>query len=218
MKKQTLFIMTALVIGLTACGGNDNKVVGNNNTTYRPGDRYTIPTNPSSGTFSSTEDWMVSQFQAIYGNVKTDHSAIFGTTTLAVGSYSWQTILDRVKTAATACGNSCQLPTYGYNQYLSPLARINFNQLRAYLNFSALSNVGVQYANDPGYSGYSLAHSVDQVLSILSQSYGQMINQYYGYGSYYTYNPWYSGSGMNLGVNSSGGQGLSISVGGNFGW
>jgi hypothetical protein len=39
MKKQNLFIMTALVIGLTACGGNDEQPVANPNP-YTPGSYY----------------------------------------------------------------------------------------------------------------------------------------------------------------------------------
>jgi hypothetical protein len=218
MKKQNLFIMTALVIGLTACGGNDDQPVANPNP-YTPGSYYPIPSNPSSGSFQNTEQWMVAQLQAIYGNVTTSGHAILGSTTLPVGTHSWQTILDRVKTAAQSCGNYCQIQSYGYNySYLSPLARTDFNRLRSYLNFAALSNVGVRYANDPGYQGYSLAHSMDQVLNILSQSYGQMFNNWYGYGYYpVSYTPWYSGSGMIAGLNY-GSSGLQISVGGSFNW
>ena len=215
MKKPNLFIMTALVIGLAACGGDD-EVAPKVDHDYRPGDHYPIPSEPTSTSFENTEQWMIAQLQAFYGNVRTSDHAILGTTTLPAGTHKWNTILDRVKKAATGCGNYCQLPNYGYNSYLSPLARIDFNRLRAYLNFAALRNVEVSYANDPGFRGYSLAHSIDQVLSILSQSYGQMVTQWYGQGSYPVYSPWYTGSGMNLGVSYNSGYGLSIGFGGSF--
>ena len=217
MKKHNLFIMTALVIGLTACGGNDDEVVAEPQP-YEPGDYYPIPSEPTSGTFQSTEQWMISQLQGVYGNVKTDGHAILGTTTLPVGTHSWQTILDRVRTAAQGCGNYCRINSYNSYSYLSPLARIDYNRLRNYLNLEALDEVGVRYANDPGYGHYSLAHTIDQVLNVLSSSYSQMYSNY-GYGGGYGYGyyqPWYQGSGMNLGVGYSSGIGLGISFSGSW--
>ncbi len=210
MKKQNLFILTALVMGLTACGSNDEPV------RHPPAQPREIPSNPSASGFRSTEQWMVSQLQSLYGDVKTNKTAILGTTTLPAGTHKWQTIFDRVRTAAEQCGSYCQIPSFMGYSYLSPMARIDMNRLRNYLNFNALSNVAVTYRNDPGFAGYSLAHTIDQVLNVLSQGYGQMFSSWYGYGFYpIVYTPWYSGSGLNAYLNYGSG-GLQVFVGGSF--
>lgn len=216
MKKTNLLLMTALVVGLAACGGDDEAAAP---VPYTPGSYYPIPQDPSAGAFASTEQWMIANLQGMFGNLTTNKNAILGNQTLPTGTHSWQTLLDIVKAAAENCGNYCQIQTYGYGSYspydyYSPLARTDFNRLRNYLNFSALRNVTVRYANDPGYSGYSLAHSVDQILKILQSSYSQMFTQWYGQGYYpVQYQPWYSGSGLSLGLNYNSNYGLQLGFG-----
>jgi hypothetical protein len=212
MNKYNFFILSALVMGLTACGSNDDNV-GH----QPPMEHYPIPKNPSSGNFQSAEQAMISQLQAMYGNVTTNKHAILGTTTLPQGTHNWKSIYDRVRTAAESCGHYCQIQGYGGYSYYSPMSRIDFNRLRQYLNFNALSNVAVKYANDPGFHGYSLAHTIDQVLRVLSGTYSHMYSNWFGYGYYpIVYTPWYSGSGLSANVYYSSGGGLSVQFGAHY--
>gem|GEM_PF-5606516 len=215
MKTSNLFLMTGLLVGLVACGGNDE--AAQNQTYYNPNDVYNVPNNPNNHNYQDTDQWMVQQLQGIYGNITVLSSAP-ALNLNSNQSISWKSLYDKLVQRANQSG--CQ--TYSSDTSSSVLARMNLTCLRRYLNSNTfakdLSSTRVRYNNDPGYSGYTLAHTVDQILSTFYSSYNYMYGSWsgYGYGYYpYTYTRYYGG-GINVGVGYSSGGGLSIRVGGSF--
>jgi hypothetical protein len=220
MKTQNLFIMTALMAGLMACGSNDDAA---NPYPYQPGDNYNFSNNLNSGAFTNSEEWMVSQLQHYYGNVTVHGSVVLGNNTLPAGTHSWQTVMARIKQSADHFTN-CRINT-GFNQYqhIPTIARTDMTCLRSSLRNIAgqnLQNIQANYARDPSFN-YNMLHTIDQLLSILSSSYSHMY-QSWGYSYPINYQPiywpgvWGHQNGAYLGVNYNSGSGLQI--GGGFNW
>ncbi|NCN28504.1 hypothetical protein GW915_13140 [bacterium] len=209
MKKQIQFLaVTVLAFGLSACGGNDDVPV---QTTYQ------VPPAPTSGAFSDVTRRAVEQLQHTYGNIQTLQSTVLGNQTLPQGTHSWQTVYDRLAQAARDCAY-CQYSGWGGYSHQGGLSNIDMNKFKNYLNMSIIDNTDVRYERDPSFT-YSMAHTVDTLLSVMSQSFGYMSN-YWGYSSYpvYSYSPYYYGypqNSLSVGVGFSNGN-LSIGAGGNW--
>ncbi len=201
MKKQIQFLtVSALVLGLSACGGNDQPVPP-------PQTNYQIPNQPNSGAFNNVNKQAVANLQKVFGNITTNRSTVLGNQTLPQGTHSWQTVYNKLEAAAKACTYCQQNNYWGGYSYTGGMSNIDMNAFREYLKMEIIDNTDVKYANDPSFT-YSMAHTVDQLLSIMNQSYGYMAN-YWGYSGYPTYSyPTYGypQNGLSVGVGYSGGN------------
>jgi hypothetical protein len=211
MKKQNFVLLTGLLVGVVACGGNNETPQAPQ---YIPNEVQPVPPQPTSYNYQSTEQWMIAQLQGIYGNITTNAaSSLLG---LGAGVHTWSAVYDRLVSVANMLVSQGTCNAYTSYFVGSILSRIDLNCLRSNLQMNSQSIIGVRYANDPGFVGYSLAHTIDQILNTFYWSYDYMYG-YWGFGGYpYYYVPVNYGTALSVGVNYNSGNGLSISFGGSY--
>lgn len=204
MKKQINFLaVSALVLGLSACGGNDQVPVQQN---------YQLPNQPTNQTFNDVSRQAVANLQNVFGNITTNRSTVMGNQTLPQGTHSWQAVYDRLSQAARDCSYCQYGGSWGGNySHTGGLSNIDMNRLRDYLKMNIIDDTDVRYERDPGLI-YSMAHTVDTLLSIMNQSYGYMSN-YWGFSGWPVYQGGYYGNeGLSVGVSYSNGN-LGFGIG-----
>jgi hypothetical protein len=214
MKKQNLVLLTGFLVGVVACGSNSNNETPQA-PKYIPNEVQPVPPQPTSYNYQSTEQWMIAQLQGLYGNITTN--AASSRLGLGAGVHTWSAVYDRLVSVANMLVSQGTCDAYTSYSVGSILSRIDLNCLRRNLQMSSQSSIGVRYAKDPYFVGYTLAHTIDQILNTFYSSYNYMYG-YWGFGGYpYYYVPVnYYGTGFSVGVSYNSGNGLSIGLSGSY--